>query len=383
MRDPFPYPPPEWLVAASQPYANFLNFPSLPLHVHEVAFAFVLYTFCYVVVSPALSRAVIPQRYRNFNRRTRVNWDVHVVSFVQSTVVTLMALYVVFYDEERKSIRGGNHWEARIWEYTGMAGLLQAFALGYFLWDFIICLVYVNIFGVGMLAHAISALSVFVFGYRPFVTFYAPVFLLYELSSPFLNIHWFCDKLDLTGSSLQAINGVLLTSTFFGCRLIWGTYNSVRVFADIFQVIRNGNTDILGLDFGAPLHFTARDLLFIANESELQRTAFAGSRHLPLWLAGVYLTANLTLNSLNVFWFGKMIQTIRKRFDPPWGTKGIGDDVVHWEPQEKAPKSKGSVKAAKARAEAALNEPLVADDGSKSAEVSGRRTTTAKTRRRA
>jgi len=34
----------------------------------------------------------------------------------------------------------------------------------------------------------------------------------------------------------------------------------------------------------------------------------------PLWLAGAYLAANLTLNSLNFFWFNKMIETVLKRF---------------------------------------------------------------------
>jgi hypothetical protein len=37
---------------------------------------------------------------------------------------------------------------------------------------------------------------------------------------------------------------------------------------------------------------------------------------LPAWLAGTYLLANVTLNSLNWFWFVKMIAAVRKRFEP-------------------------------------------------------------------
>lgn len=37
----------------------------------------------------------------------------------------------------------------------------------------------------------------------------------------------------------------------------------------------------------------------------------------PLWLAVVYIGANMTLNSLNFYWFFKMIDAIRKRFDTP------------------------------------------------------------------
>jgi hypothetical protein len=33
---------------------------------------------------------------------------------------------------------------------------------------------------------------------RPFLNYFAPTFILYELSSPFLNIHWFLDKVNMT-----------------------------------------------------------------------------------------------------------------------------------------------------------------------------------------
>lgn len=41
---------------------------------------------------------------------------------------------------------------------------------------------------------------------------------------------------------------------------------------------------------------------------------YAGTKHVPVWLASVYLASNIVLNSLNFYWFGKMIETIRKRF---------------------------------------------------------------------
>jgi len=45
----------------------------------------------------------------------------------------------------------------------------------------------------------------------------------------------------------------------------------------------------------------------------------------PFWLAASYLASNITLNGLNWYWFGKMIEAIRKRFDPPFGTRGMPD----------------------------------------------------------
>ena len=48
---------------------------------------------------------------------------------------------------------------------------------------------------------------------------------------------------------------------------------------------------------------------------------FADGQSVPLWLAFAYLASNLVLNGLNWFWFTKMIETLRKRFDPPLGTR--------------------------------------------------------------
>ena len=41
---------------------------------------------------------------------------------------------------------------------------------------------------------------------------------------------------------------------------------------------------------------------------------YAGALSIPTWLGAVYLGSNCVLNALNFYWFGKMIETIRKRF---------------------------------------------------------------------
>ncbi len=40
-----------------------------------------------------------------------------------------------------------------------------------------------------------------------------------------------------------------------------------------------------------------------------------GTKGVPIWLAVTYLSSNVVLNSLNFYWFGKMIETVRKRFE--------------------------------------------------------------------
>ncbi|KAK5126100.1 hypothetical protein LTR85_011455 [Meristemomyces frigidus] len=409
MRDPFPIAPPQALVSAVKPFADALSLSTLPLHAHEVLFAFALYTFIGFVLSPRLSARFAGPHYNKLSKRTKINWDVHVVSFVQSCVICSFSLYIILFDEERKGWREYGRWEERIWGYSGLTGLCQSFALGYFLWDLWMCSWHVGIFGWGMLAHAISATSVFSLGYRPFVYFYCPVFLLYELSSPFLNIHWFCDKLDLTGSIYQAINGAFLTATFFLCRICWGTYSSFRTFYDIYTALAAGRSQrptgvVLGEDKTLPGNqWQSGDVGLYYREQE-QTTAFMGEAYLPLWLAASYLLANLTLNLLNIFWFTKMVQTIRKRFDPPWGTKGVGPEVAHWQPAEREEAErkaaelhragKGSVKAARMRAEEVINGAVEVDgapeiqrgvyaDGHKSLEVSGTTRRSGRSRRKA
>ena len=115
---------------------------------------------------------------------------------------------------------------------------------------------------------------------RPFCNYYGINFVLYELSTPFLNFHWFMDKLGMTGSTAQLLNGVTLIASFGGSRLIWGTYQNVKMYSDIWEAYHT-----------------------------------AGGLPVPTWLAGVYMLASATLTGLNVVWFGKMIKALRSRFD--------------------------------------------------------------------
>ncbi|KAL1835655.1 hypothetical protein VTJ49DRAFT_6265 [Mycothermus thermophilus] len=306
MRDPFPIPPIPALSRAVEPLAELLAMPTLPLHIHEVVGAALLYTAIQTVVSPVLSNWLFPQFYPRHHRAKKANWDTHVVSLVQSLLINALALWVMFADEERKAM----DYEQRVWGYTGACGLIQALAAGYFVWDLGITLLNLDIFGLGLLAHAISALAVYTFGFRPYLNYYSPIFILYELSTPFLNIHWFFDKLNMTGTKPQLYNGIALLVTFFLCRLVWGTYQSAVVYVDMWHSIhRAPSAEYLDAAFAAvsdPTDPDANPMFFSRNPTTV-----------PVWLTGIYLASNLTLNSLNWFWFFKMIKAVSKRFEPP------------------------------------------------------------------
>lgn len=59
--------------------------------------------------------------------------------------------------------------------------MIQGFAAGYFLWDFCVSAMHVDVFGWGMLAHAVSALIVFSLGFVSDSSFVNMLLTLTEL----------------------------------------------------------------------------------------------------------------------------------------------------------------------------------------------------------
>ena len=105
--------------------------------------------------------------------------------------------------------------------------------------------------------------------------------MLYELSTPFLNIHWFFDKLGMTGTKAQLYNGLTLLVVFFSCRLVWGAYSSFNIYRDVWNALHLSNS-----------------AKFETN-SELMR--FGNDRSLTMWLVVLYMGGHVTLQVLNVF----------------------------------------------------------------------------------
>jgi hypothetical protein len=119
----------------------------------------------------------------------------------------------------------------------------------------------------------------------------------------------------MTGSKPQLYNGIALLATFFLCRLVWGTYQSAVVYSDMWRSVRGAPSPAyLAKAFADPA--TAADpdvnLMFFQPDAA----------PVPVWLTAVYLASNLVLNTLNWYWFVKMVAAVRKRFEPPKPGKG-------------------------------------------------------------
>jgi len=100
MHDPF-IPAPDFIVEATKPLARALALQTIPFHAHEILLGFSFYDLVSRSISPAVSTRLLPRTYPKLQRKTKIDWDVHFVSMVQSCFINAVALWVIFKDEER------------------------------------------------------------------------------------------------------------------------------------------------------------------------------------------------------------------------------------------------------------------------------------------
>lgn len=151
-----------------QTLSNRLHLYTLPFHANEAVTAFLIYSTTYLFASPALSKWLFPGTYPQLSKRTKINWDVRVVSLVQSTFISAFALFVIGYDDGRQSIG----WKDRLWGYLSLGGTVQACAAGYFVWDVVVSATSIEVLGASSLIHAIFALLITSIG---FVSLYSAI----------------------------------------------------------------------------------------------------------------------------------------------------------------------------------------------------------------
>lgn len=234
-------------------------------HWQEAVLTFVVYQGIYLA-SSVLSPIICPP-YRKLTARNKVNFDIHVVSMINCLV--MMGLSWPLFKDPILSAD-------TIYGYTPFAGFVGAYSMGYFTWDTLVCLQHVKMFGPEFLIHGSVAAFVFIQGFRPYILYYAPIFLMFEASTPFVNVHWFSSHLP-EGSIpeiVKIVNGLLLMLVFFCARILWGWY-----WAILFAF------DTLGDKSGK----------------------------VSMFIPWSIFLCNMALNVLNVYWFSKMVDALLKK----------------------------------------------------------------------
>jgi hypothetical protein len=172
--------------------------------------------------SPRISFHLAPRSYLQLSPGKRLDWDAHVVSTLHAILILSLSLPILLTDVRLHS--------DRVFGYSPAAGVTLAIACGYFLWDTAFSLYYIEKFGKSFFLHGVICFLVYLLSFKPYLMYYGIVFLSYELSTPFLNAHWFMDKTGWTGSRLQLCNGIVFLTLFLSVRIVFGFYTSYLFF---------------------------------------------------------------------------------------------------------------------------------------------------------
>ena len=159
-------------------------------------------------------------------RKMRLTWPHHTVSLVHALIVSILAFRAIILKELPSD---------PVWGYSESVMRMVAFSAGYFLWDLKVSIHYWKFYGSAFLMHALMASSSMVVSFRPYMHYYAPFYLLYEVSTIFVNGHWFLGKMGLEGSRLQLVNDVLLILAYLVIRIVLGWWISVHALSVIYQ----------------------------------------------------------------------------------------------------------------------------------------------------
>lgn len=263
------------LYIESDPFLSLRPFPANPSnqlveHWHEVAF-FTVFFHVIMLIAPSLNSKVFGKFYNDLainDKKTKLNYDIRIVSLVQAILSVIFCVPMFLHPLYLQNpVRG-------TYEF---AAFVNSFTVGYFIWDLLYCCVFhFDMFGIEFLFHAFGALFVFGVTYFPFCQPYLCSFLIFELSTPFVQLHWMFTRSPkgMWSDKIITINGIFLITAFFFVRLVWGVYATIK---SIFL-------------------------------------CWPQRQYYPFWLLPSVYILNLGFQFLNFMWFSKMIKIATKKF---------------------------------------------------------------------
>ncbi|AUF82571.1 TLC domain-containing protein [Tetraselmis virus 1] len=124
-----------------------------------------------------------------------------------------------------------------------------------------------------MIAHGIGCSAMYNYAaLTNLLHYYAAGHMLWEISTPFVHARTIMSRLKMNSNPVYIANGAMMTLSFFLCRNVWGAV----LFRDVLKKLKSG---------------------------ELQ---------VPEIPKKTLLTTGVVLNTLNAFWFTRMINGLQK-----------------------------------------------------------------------
>ncbi|KAK4053471.1 hypothetical protein OIV83_001638 [Microbotryomycetes sp. JL201] len=213
-----------WQSPEARSWCVKLRVPTLVLDYNiPLAIAGCAFFWFVQLASHYASRRLFPKHFQSFSRKTRLDWDLHCTGWMHALISAPLALYMILHPSPSLV-------KDPIFNYATFEASVFAFSGGYFVYDLMISLALVKSQGFAFVVHAAACCFIFFKAFTPFLMGIGSMFLIWEASTVFLHPHWFLDKLNMTGSIIQLVNGVFLLLSFLGARLCYGGYMTYKLW---------------------------------------------------------------------------------------------------------------------------------------------------------
>jgi hypothetical protein len=166
------------------------------------------------------SNYLFSQQYKSLKGEPKkeLEWNSRVISTLHALIVATIGFYVFFTDEKFYK-------HLDMFHHSNAAVIMTGFSLGYFIVDTFYVLRYYSIMGgMLMLIHHVSVICAqfAVVIYRQFQLMGVTISVT-ELTTPFINLLWFFTELDMKGSFIFKLNGILIWLFWLVTRIGYST----------------------------------------------------------------------------------------------------------------------------------------------------------------
>jgi len=178
--------------------------------------------------------------YRSLKHTEKVDWSVRCIALIHGIFACSFLLDVLYPDPELVEL---NWSEGTVvfhhYASTSKNYLIFPISIGYFLWDFLICLYYQ--WPGGYTLHAFFCAMVYYFALFPFEQYILLFFLVaFEQSTPWLHIRGFMQFTNTDHGPIYWFVGFMFVATFYLFRPILGTIVSYYWWIGIWELYQSG-----------------------------------------------------------------------------------------------------------------------------------------------